>query len=51
KDPGFLACFFCRGRKISCMPPPADSEDRTCEQCAKRDLACEYPTISRRGQR
>lgn len=30
KDPGFLACLFCRGRKISCTMPPAGSEDRTC---------------------
>ncbi|VDB96865.1 unnamed protein product [Peniophora sp. CBMAI 1063] len=30
KDPGFLACFFCRGRKISCNPVQG-SEDKTCE--------------------
>ncbi|KAI0293225.1 hypothetical protein BC826DRAFT_1016006 [Russula brevipes] len=28
KDP-FLACFFCRGRKIACHPK-TDGEDRTC---------------------
>jgi hypothetical protein len=26
-----LACLFCRGRKIACGPPPADSEDDTCK--------------------
>ncbi|VDB92158.1 unnamed protein product [Peniophora sp. CBMAI 1063] len=30
KDPGFVACFFCRGRKISCNPVPG-SEDKRCE--------------------
>jgi len=29
KDP-FLACFFCRGRKIACHPKNEGSEDRTC---------------------
>ena len=31
KDPGFLACFFCRNRKIGCNPPQAENEDRRCE--------------------
>ena len=31
KKQPFLACFFCRGRKIACCPPPPDSEDRTCK--------------------
>ncbi|KZV76109.1 hypothetical protein PENSPDRAFT_498974 [Peniophora sp. CONT] len=51
KEQGFLACYFCRGRKIACNAPPKEAEDRTCEQCSKRKLPCEYPTISRRGQR
>lgn len=29
KDP-FLACFFCRGRKIACHPRNEDGGDRTC---------------------
>lgn len=29
KDP-FLACFFCRGRKIACHPKNEGGEDRTC---------------------
>ncbi|KAH9961546.1 hypothetical protein BC827DRAFT_1155302 [Russula dissimulans] len=29
KDP-FLACFFCRGRKIACHPKNDGGEDRTC---------------------
>ena len=31
KKQPFLACFFCRGRKIACCPPPPDNEDRTCK--------------------
>ncbi|VDC00628.1 unnamed protein product [Peniophora sp. CBMAI 1063] len=30
KDRGFLACFFCRGRKVSCNPV-ADSGGKKCE--------------------
>lgn len=30
KAPGFLACYFCRHRKVSCDPPPAYIKDRTC---------------------
>ncbi|KAG6863547.1 hypothetical protein C0991_005181, partial [Blastosporella zonata] len=25
-----MACFFCRGRKIACGPPPMGSDDHTC---------------------
>jgi hypothetical protein len=50
KEP-FLACYFCRGRKIACHPRNDGGEDRTCTQCAKRRLECKYPHISRRGQR
>ncbi|KAG6876598.1 hypothetical protein C0992_012306 [Termitomyces sp. T32_za158] len=46
-----MACLFCRGRKIACGPPPQGSDDPTCNQCARRGLACRYPTESRRGQR
>ncbi|QRW08544.1 Fungal Zn(2)-Cys(6) binuclear cluster domain [Ceratobasidium sp. AG-Ba] len=46
-----LACLFCRKRKIACGPPPPDSPDRTCNQCARRKQCCEYPTESRRGIR
>ena len=31
KKQPFLACFFCRGRKIACGPPPPGSADRTCK--------------------
>ncbi|KAI0246462.1 hypothetical protein BJV78DRAFT_1254546 [Lactifluus subvellereus] len=50
KDP-FLACFFCRGRKIACHPKSEGGEDKTCLQCAKRHILCQYPLTSRRGQR
>ncbi|KAH9485366.1 hypothetical protein JR316_0002274 [Psilocybe cubensis] len=46
-----LACLFCRGRKIACGPPIPGSTDRTCNQCQRRSLPCEYPTESRRGMR
>jgi hypothetical protein len=46
-----LACLFCRGRKIACGPPQAGSKDKTCNQCARRHLKCEYPSESRRGMR
>ncbi|KAF9566801.1 hypothetical protein CPC08DRAFT_703765 [Agrocybe pediades] len=46
-----LACLFCRGRKIACGPPIAGSPDKTCNQCQKRSLRCEYPSESRRGMR
>ncbi|KAF9792924.1 hypothetical protein BJ322DRAFT_1032122 [Thelephora terrestris] len=46
-----LACYFCRKRKIACRQPPADSPDRTCNQCKIRGIDCQYPTESRRGAR
>ncbi|KAF7427878.1 hypothetical protein PC9H_007095 [Pleurotus ostreatus] len=46
-----LACLFCRGRKIACGPPLPGSKDRTCNQCQRRSLKCEYPLESRRGMR
>ncbi|KAF9486716.1 hypothetical protein BDN71DRAFT_1425770, partial [Pleurotus eryngii] len=46
-----LACLFCRGRKIACGPPLPGSKDRTCKQCQRRSLKCEYPLESRRGMR
>ncbi|KAF9049712.1 hypothetical protein BJ165DRAFT_1401584 [Panaeolus papilionaceus] len=46
-----LACLFCRGRKIACGPPLPGSPDRTCNQCQRRSLQCEYPSESRRGMR
>ncbi|KAI0816836.1 hypothetical protein BC628DRAFT_1334174, partial [Trametes gibbosa] len=44
-----MACFFCRERKIACGPPPPGAP-RRCNQCTRRDLVCEYPKESRRGQ-
>ncbi|KAF9478619.1 hypothetical protein BDN70DRAFT_808504, partial [Pholiota conissans] len=46
-----LACLFCRGRKIACGPPLPGSDDKTCNQCQRRSLRCEYPSESRRGMR
>ncbi|KAF8200851.1 hypothetical protein BJ912DRAFT_1054320 [Pholiota molesta] len=46
-----LACLFCRGRKIACGPPLPGSTDKTCNQCQRRSLTCEYPAESRRGMR
>ncbi|PPR07423.1 hypothetical protein CVT26_013739 [Gymnopilus dilepis] len=46
-----LACLFCRGRKIACGPPLPGSPDKTCNQCQRRSLRCEYPAESRRGMR
>ncbi|KAL4073773.1 hypothetical protein V8B97DRAFT_1936134 [Scleroderma yunnanense] len=46
-----LACLFCRGRKIACGPPLPGNKDKTCHQCARRHLKCEYPLESRRGMR
>ncbi|KIM78853.1 hypothetical protein PILCRDRAFT_823959 [Piloderma croceum F 1598] len=46
-----LACLFCRGRKIACGPALPGSINQSCNQCARRDLKCEYPTESRRGMR
>ncbi|KAG6830160.1 hypothetical protein H0H92_001889 [Tricholoma furcatifolium] len=46
-----LACHFCRGRKIACGPPDPGSSDRSCNQCQRRSIKCEYPAESRRGMR
>ncbi|KAF8957694.1 hypothetical protein BDZ97DRAFT_1669501 [Flammula alnicola] len=46
-----LACLFCRGRKIACGPPLPGSTDKTCNQCQRRSLRCEFPSKSRRGMR
>ncbi|KAF9558974.1 hypothetical protein CPC08DRAFT_638333 [Agrocybe pediades] len=43
KKPVSLACIFCKERKIMCGRPPADAEDQTCNQCARRKFVCEYP--------
>ncbi|PCH35855.1 hypothetical protein WOLCODRAFT_166519 [Wolfiporia cocos MD-104 SS10] len=51
KRPLTLACFFCRKRKIACGSPPPGRKDRTCNQCARRNLKCVYPEASRRGMR
>ncbi|KIK04933.1 hypothetical protein K443DRAFT_92166 [Laccaria amethystina LaAM-08-1] len=45
-----LACLFCRERKIACGRPSEEEPDQTCAQCLRRDLTCEYPKESRRGQ-
>lgn len=54
----FLACGFCRQRKIACgqrAPHPRDNEigegPRTCNQCARRHILCSFPSESRRGLR
>ncbi|KAJ7887287.1 hypothetical protein B0H14DRAFT_3725073 [Mycena olivaceomarginata] len=45
-----MACLFCRERKIGCQRPAETDPDQTCNQCARRERRCEYPTESRRGQ-
>ncbi|KAF7303393.1 Zn(2)-C6 fungal-type domain-containing protein [Mycena indigotica] len=45
-----LSCFFCRERKIACGRPEDGSVDGRCNQCARRKIACTYPTVSHRGQ-
>ncbi|KAF7290271.1 Zn(2)-C6 fungal-type domain-containing protein [Mycena indigotica] len=45
-----LSCFFCRERKIACGRPDDGTVDGRCNQCARRNIACTYPTISHRGQ-
>ncbi|KAF7360708.1 hypothetical protein MVEN_00802700 [Mycena venus] len=45
-----LSCFFCRKRKIACVRTEGSS-DLSCTQCIRRNLECQYPTVSRRGQR
>ncbi|KAF8209061.1 hypothetical protein K438DRAFT_1512918, partial [Mycena galopus ATCC 62051] len=45
-----MACLFCRERKIGCQRPAEGEPVQTCNQCARRDRICEYPTESRRGQ-
>jgi len=56
----FLACKFCRGRKIQCGPGPKLPQEieaalppgpRTCNQCHKRGQICKFPEASRRGLR
>ncbi|OJT12207.1 hypothetical protein TRAPUB_11245 [Trametes pubescens] len=49
KKKPIMACLFCRERKIACGPPPPGGP-RRCNQCTRRDLVCEYPKESRRGQ-
>ncbi|KAI0684813.1 hypothetical protein BC835DRAFT_1227465, partial [Cytidiella melzeri] len=51
KKPLTLACLFCRKRKIACGSPAPGKKDRTCNQCARRNLQCVYPVNSRRGTR
>ncbi|KAH9949118.1 hypothetical protein B0H21DRAFT_173355 [Amylocystis lapponica] len=46
-----VACLFCRKRKIACGGPPAGNPDKTCNQCARRNLQCEYAQTSYRGYR
>ncbi|KAL0060584.1 hypothetical protein AAF712_012642 [Marasmius tenuissimus] len=43
-----LACYFCRRRKMACTP--SENGDSSCAQCLKKDVECEYPKESRRGQ-
>ncbi|KAJ7676787.1 hypothetical protein DFH06DRAFT_1291695 [Mycena polygramma] len=45
-----MACLFCRERKIGCRRPAEEAADQTCNQCARRDRECTYPSESRRGQ-
>ncbi|KAG8892557.1 hypothetical protein FRC01_014098 [Tulasnella sp. 417] len=54
----FLACEFCRHRKIACGKGPTIPPEivvppgpRTCNQCFRRGLECQFPEASRRGLR
>lgn len=38
-----LHCLFCRRQKLECAPPLLGAIDKTCKQCARRRLKCEYP--------
>ncbi|EPT04375.1 hypothetical protein FOMPIDRAFT_84527 [Fomitopsis schrenkii] len=38
-----IACVFCRGRKIACGGAPHGATDKTCMQCRRRRLVCQYP--------
>ncbi|KAH8104384.1 hypothetical protein DFH11DRAFT_1648174 [Phellopilus nigrolimitatus] len=49
KAPLKMACLFCRNRKIACGI--GKGEDKTCNQCSRRNLRCIFPTESRRGMR
>ncbi|KAH8116585.1 hypothetical protein DFH11DRAFT_1220129 [Phellopilus nigrolimitatus] len=49
KSPPKMACLFCRNRKIACGI--GKGEDKTCNQCSRRNLRCIFPTESRRGMR
>ncbi|KAI5118587.1 hypothetical protein M0805_008677 [Coniferiporia weirii] len=49
KTPPKMACLFCRNRKIACGA--GKGEDKTCNQCERRNLRCVFPTESRRGMR
>jgi hypothetical protein len=46
-----VACLFCRRRKIACCLSQPGSKGKTCNQCAQRQLKCEYPLECRRGMR
>ncbi|KAJ7122687.1 hypothetical protein C8R43DRAFT_1241223 [Mycena crocata] len=46
-----LSCFFCRQRKIACMRSDESSADPACNQCSRRNIPCNYPTVSHRGRR
>jgi len=37
----FVACVYCRGRKIACHPPTTGFDNR-CGQCARRNRKCEF---------
>ncbi|KAJ7136786.1 hypothetical protein C8R44DRAFT_362779 [Mycena epipterygia] len=53
-----LSCFFCRERKIACGRPEEGKDglggggngEGSCNQCARRKIPCNYPTVSHRGQ-
>ncbi len=41
KPKTLLACNFCRSRKLKCYPVPGPSESYSCNECTKRNIACE----------
>ncbi|KAI0311426.1 hypothetical protein OF83DRAFT_761309 [Amylostereum chailletii] len=46
--PRYLACFFCRLRKIRCLPEEGTS---VCMECHRRKRSCDFPERSNRGAR
>ncbi|KAJ7107933.1 hypothetical protein C8R44DRAFT_885319 [Mycena epipterygia] len=40
----YVACVHCRKRKVKCVSV-GESQDRPCERCTRKGLACEYLAV------